>query len=151
MADVIGDCRATFAHHSLGEESARFHEGDVVHESEGLQGRVRAALAHSADFPIARVERHHGRRRNGAAPVSVEAAAVEILAGVALVFVVGNRTPDFWWHVGLCWLAVELLHQQSAGCERLIANGEGRQTQTGSAGQKSIFRISIAECRCSVR
>ena len=69
----------------LGKMPRRFDKLRIVHRDERLQRRIRALTAYGAVLAGRRIENVHRCGRRAALPERVQAAAIQLLAGVAAV------------------------------------------------------------------
>jgi len=70
---------AGLIHHSLGQLARGLHVRRVVHQHQRLERRVGASAADGAGLAVRCVERAQRRRRAGALPEGVQAAAMDLL------------------------------------------------------------------------
>ena len=101
-----------------------------------MQWRVRALALRGADGAARGVEGQQRRRRAGAPPVRVEAAAIHAVAAGRV------RGLERLAHlVGVHRRAAERGLQQAGGGERVVANHFGGQAQTRAAREPLVLRV----------
>ena len=142
---------AALAHHALGEGARGFDEGDLVHQRERLQRRVRARAFWGAGLAIGRVEEQHRRRRSGAFPDRVKGAAKEPLACVGFVIaevaVDAGLVPDPRWHVRTHARAAHLRGHQAGHGEGLIADEFPAEAEARTAREEPVLGIALDQFR----
>ena len=128
----------------LGQVAGRFDELRIVERHQRLQRRVRPLADHRARFAARRVEHVHRRRRRRPLPERVHAAAIERLARVLLVIarVAADHRHGFP-HAGrlirLHARAADLLRQQAARRQRVVANHLGIHAEPRAAREQPIL------------
>src|SRR5580658_1291517 len=132
----------------LRQHARGFDKLRIVHGDQGLQWRVGALAAHGAVFTRRRVEDIHGRRRGAALPEGVHAAAVELVAGIALVeagvaLVHRDGFPDSIGLIRLHAGAADGWIEQAAGGKGVVTNHLGIHAIARTARQKAIVGIVL--------
>ena len=126
-----------------------FDEGFVVEEEEGLEGSVGAFEVDGAGVAAIGVEEGHEGWFDGSAPEGVEGAAVEFVAGVA--FVDDAAFDDFFPEpgglVGLDGWAADLLDEESAGGEGLVADDGGGEPVARGPGEEAVVGVVFEVAR----
>ena len=146
IGDAVFRGLAAFDHHPLGEAAGRLDVGHVVHQVQRLQRRVGAAGAHDARLAGRRVERHHGRRPQGALPERVEAAAVQVVAGLLHIVAVAafdHVGPQALRLIRLDRRPADLLDEEAGHGQGLVADHRGGQAQPRAARDHPVLRVPL--------
>ena len=138
-ADAAAGILAAFVQHALGQRARRLHVSRIVQQHQRLQRRVGHGAARRALLAVRRVEGNQRRRRHGALPERVHAAAVQIVAmalHISLRGVNRRRTPSPptapWADTGRRWGRRALVQQSAHATARCRAPS---RRAGGSAGR----------------
>ncbi len=141
---VVG---GVLAEEILGEDACDLDEGDVVEGGEGLERGVGAFAEDGAGLAAGGVEDVHERGWCGALPEGVEAAAIQGVAGIALVAAGvalghGDGFPDAFRLVGFDAGTADGGVEQVRDGEGVIADHFGIHAEAWAAGEKAVGGIA---------
>ena len=122
----------------------------VIHELERLERRVAALAARAELLARRRVERGHEWRRRGALEERVDAAAIERVAFVLLVFArvaadESDRLPDVRRLIRVHAFAAHLRIEQAAHEQRIVADLLRIEAEARAARQQAILRVALPQ------
>ena len=132
----------------LGEHARRLDELRVVQHHQRLERGIGALAAEAGGLARRRIEHLHGRRRRGALPEGVEAAAIERLAAVALVIASvaaghRDRLPHALRLIRLHARAADFRRKQAARGEGGVAQHLGIHAEARTAREEAVLRIAL--------
>ena len=129
----------------LGDGAGGLDVSGIVEGGEGVERGIGAGGFDRADRAARGIEEHRGA--DDSSPESVKASAVKLWAFSLEIFFLAEAGffPDPPGLVGAYGVPADLIDEESADGERLIAEDGGGESEAGSTSEEAVLGIAFGE------